>query len=238
MKTLFLDFDGVLFDTVLEAYLLARYAFKGIEPQEKVDEKEYNIFHSARYLITNSWHYYYIFKIITDKNYLDMDDFSRQYYSFINNRDEKSDLKFDKLFQEKRKDLINNHFEFWNKLDKPYHFFEEIKYLSKDYNILIVSTKNEKAILKHCKDYGLSIEERHVIGKPRLKNFGSKKAFLEYYINENKIKKSLFIDDSKATIEKCSNIPNLRALCANWGYVKDKKDGLNEEEILKIIKDR
>ena len=238
MKTLFLDFDGVLFDTVLESYLLARYAFRGIEPQEKVDEKEYNIFHSARYLITNSWHYYYIFKLINDENYSDMEDFAKKYYSYINNRDEEADLKFDKLFQEKRKDLINNHFEFWNKLDKPYHFFEEIKNIAKDFNILIVSTKNEEAILRHCLDYGLNIKEENITGKTKLKSYSSKKAFLEYYINANKTENSLFIDDSKTTIEKCSDIPNLTALCANWGYVKEKKDGYNEEEILKIIKEK
>lgn len=67
MKTIFLDFDGVLFDTVLESYLLARYAYLGIEPQEKIDENEYNLFHFARYLITNSWHYYYIMKLIENK---------------------------------------------------------------------------------------------------------------------------------------------------------------------------
>ena len=235
MNTIFLDFDGVLFDTVLESYLLARYAYFDIEPFEKINEKEYELFHSVRYLITHSWHYYYIMKLIGDG--VNIEDFSQEYGNTVSRRNEKTDSEFDKKFQVKRKDLIENHFDFWNKLDKPYPFFDKIKPLAEKLNIIIVSTKNEEAILRHCKDYGLNIEEKNVIGKNKLKQYGSKKEFLEYYIRENKIDKSIFIDDAISTIKNCSNIQNLNVYCANWGYVADKSDGLNEVEILKIIKE-
>ena len=235
MRTLFLDFDGVLFDTVLESYLLARYAYFDIEPFEKFNEKEYELFHSIRYLITHSWHYYYIMKLIGEG--INVEDFSQEYRNAVSHRNEKTDSEFDKKFQAKRKDLIENHFDFWNKLDKPYPFFDKIKPLAEKLNIIIVSTKNEEAILRHCKDYGLNIEEKNVIGKNKLKQYGSKKEFLEYYIRENKIDKSIFIDDAISTIKNCSNIQNLNVYCANWGYVADKSDGLNEVEILKIIKE-
>ena len=235
MNTIFLDFDGVLFDTVLESYLLARYAYFDIEPFEKINEKEYELFHSVRYLITHSWHYYYIMKLIGDG--VNIEDFSQEYGNTVSRRNEKTDSEFDKKFQVKRKDLIENHFDFWNKLDKPYPFFDQIKPLAEKLNIIIVSTKNEEAILRHCKDYGLNIEEKNVIGKNKLKQYGSKKEFLEYYIRENKIDKSIFIDDAISTIKNCSNIQNLNVYCANWGYVADKSDGLNEVEILKIIKE-
>lgn len=235
MNTIFLDFDGVLFDTVLESYLLARYAYFDIEPFEKINEKEYELFHSVRYLITHSWHYYYIMKLIGDG--VNIEDFPQEYRNTVSHRNEKTDSEFDKKFQVKRKDLIENHFDFWNTLDKPYPFFNKVKSLSEKLNIIIVSTKNEEAILKHCKDYGLNIEEKNVIGKTKLKQYGSKKEFLEYYIRENKIDKSIFIDDAISTIKNCSNIQNLNVYCANWGYVADKSDGLNEVEILKIIKE-
>lgn len=234
-NTLFLDFDGVLFDTVLESYLLARYAYFGIEPFEKINEKEYELFHSVRYLITHSWHYYYIMKLIGEG--INVENFSQEYRNAVSHRNEKTDNEFDKKFQVKRKDLIENHFDFWNKLDKPYPFFDKIKPLAEKLNIIIVSTKNEEAILRHCKDYGLNIEKKNVVGKNKLKQYGSKKEFLEYYIRENKIDKSIFIDDAISTIKNCSNIQNLNVYCANWGYVADKSDGLNEVEILKIIKE-
>lgn len=235
MKTIFLDFDGVLFDTVLESYLLARYAYYGIEPFEKINEKDYKIFHLVRYLITHSWHYYYIMKLISEK--VSFNDFAQKYKYAVSNRNIEADKEFDTKFQQKRKDLVENHFDFWNKLDKPYPFFEKIKQISNLYNILIVSTKNEEIIIRHCKDYKLDIDKENIIGKTKLKKYASKRAFLEYHININKIKKSIFIDDAIETVKDCSNIQNLDVYCANWGYVADKKDGLNEEEIYNIIKE-
>lgn len=237
MKTIFSDFDGVLFDTVLESYLLARYAYFGIDPGESVNNDEYDIFHKVRYMITNSWHYYYIMKVIAENEFKDPDEFYSKYKNHLENREIEKDTEFDKKFQTKRKDLINNHFDFWNKLDIPYPFFEEIKNISETYHIVIVSTKNEEAILRHCKDCGLNIEEQNIIGKTKLKEFGSKRKFLEYYIEKNDIKNSIFIDDSKSTVENCSNIPGLTVCQANWGYVKTKSDGMNEKEILNIIKE-
>ena len=235
MKTLFLDFDGVLFDTVLESYLLARYAYFGIEPQQNVNDKEYNLFHSVRYLITNSWHYFYIMKLL-EKN-TKLEDFPTEYQNAVFNRTPESDEKFDEQFQAKRIDLINNHFDFWNSLDTPYPFFEKIKSIVNDFNIIIVSTKNEEPILRHCTDYGLNISKEKIIGKTKLKQYGSKKLFIENYIQKNNLQKAVFIDDSVKTIKDCSSIPNLKPLCANWGYVANKNDGFNEDEILKIIKE-
>ena len=235
MKTIFLDFDGVLFDTVLESYLLARYAYFNISPFEKINKNEYGKFRAVRYLITHSWHYYYIMKLIEDR--ISIENFSQDFKNALLDRNIELENDFDKNFQEKRVDLINNHFKFWNKLDKPYPFFEKIKHIANNFNIIIVSTKNEEAILRHCYDYGLNIEECNVIGKDKLKIYGSKCNFLINYIEQNNVKNAVFIDDCKETIEKCSDITNLTPLVANWGYVASKNEGLSENKILKIIEE-
>ena len=48
MKTIFSDFDGVLFDSVKEAYLLARCDYFGISPDKPVVQDEYYIFRKFR----------------------------------------------------------------------------------------------------------------------------------------------------------------------------------------------
>ena len=50
---IFTDFDGVLFDSVKEAYLLARYAYYNIPIKDKIDENYYQKFKKYRYLITH-----------------------------------------------------------------------------------------------------------------------------------------------------------------------------------------
>ena len=104
-------------------------------------------------------------------------------------------------------------------------------------NIIIVSTKNEGAILRHCIDYGLDIKEKNIIGKVKFKQYISKKVLIENYIKKYNIQNSIFVDDSINTIRECIQVPNLKAYCANWGYVAEKEDGLKEEEILKIIEE-
>ena len=40
-KVLFLDFDGVLFDTLKEVYLLSRFIYKDIDFLEDIDNNNY-----------------------------------------------------------------------------------------------------------------------------------------------------------------------------------------------------
>ena len=231
-KTIFLDFDGVLFDTVKESYLLSRYAYYRISPFDKINEKEYSLFHSLRHLITNSWNYYFVMKII-DK-YQDVDNYSDLYKKMIKEDRVVAD-EFDKIFQQKRKDLITNHFEFWNSLDDPYPFFYEIKKWQEVFNIIIVSTKNEEAILSHCKDYGLKIDEKNIIGKSKLKEYKTKSKFIEEYLTNNNISEAIFVEDNLSALKACEYIKPLIKLLANWGYVEDMSLGLSCQEIINII---
>lgn len=231
-KTIFLDFDGVLFDTVKESYLLSRYAYYRISPFDKINEKEYSLFHSLRHLITNSWNYYFVMKII-DK-YQDVDNYSDLYKKMIK-EDRMAADEFDEIFQQKRKDLITNHFEFWNSLDNPYPFFYEIKKIKDLLNIIIVSTKNEEAILNHCIDYGLKIDDKNIIGKSKLKEYKTKSNFIEEYMTKNNISEAIFVEDNLSTLKDCEYIKSLVKLLAKWGYVEDKSLGLSCQEIINII---
>ena len=57
-KTLiFLDFDGVLCDSVKEAYLLTRFAYKNIDVKQPINNQDYQMFQNYRFLVANSWHY-------------------------------------------------------------------------------------------------------------------------------------------------------------------------------------
>lgn len=234
MKAIFLDFDGVLFDTVLESYLLARYAYSGISPFEKVNEKEYKIFHENRYLITNSWHYYYIMKII-EENIINKSIFKNKYLSYIANRDIQNEKLFDKKFQAMRGILINKHYNFWKHLDRPYKFLEELKKIDLKSRIYILSTKNKLAIINRLKDYQFLIDENNIIDKDILKNYNSKGEFLNKFINKNNIDSAIFIDDSMDNLDSCKDITNLDCYLADWGYTEF--DGYSENEVISIIKE-
>ena len=58
-KVLFLDFDGVLFDTLKEVYLVNRKLFLGVDLFDEVDEKNYQLYSKYKYLVYNIWMFYY-----------------------------------------------------------------------------------------------------------------------------------------------------------------------------------
>ncbi len=235
MKTIFLDFDGVLFDSVKEAYLLARYSFYNIPIKEKIDAIHYLKFKKYRYLITHSWHYYYILKLIDSGT--DNDIFEQEYYRLIKNRMLVRDGLFDKKYQEQRKYLIERDYEFWKSLEAPYPFFYMINSIKNDYDIIILSTKNEFAIKNHFDDYKFILSEERIIGKEKLKEYQTKANFIKAYMKLRNVEKAIFIDDSEDNLRKCENIKNLKCIQAKWGYVTPNIKSDNYEEIIKQIKE-
>lgn len=230
MNTLFLDFDGVLFDTAKEAYLLSEYAYSEITPFENIDKDKFKTFYEHKYLVTNSWQYYFLMQSIESRQDIEM-------YFLSNAIPNKQSSDFDIKFQQCRQDLINNHFDYWNSLDEPYPFFFEIKNLSKQFNIVIVSTKNAQAIKNKLQQYLFNVKDENIIGKEILKEFSSKGEFISKYIIDKNIAHGIFVDDSINNIETCKNILNLNAYLANWGYCNPKFEGKNCQEIVNLIKE-
>lgn len=232
-KIIFLDFDGVLFDSVKEAYLLARYAYYDIPVKNKIDEKHYQKFRKYRYLITHSWHYYYIFKLL-ESNF---NNFEREYYNMIDNRQNTIDSFFDKKYQQQRKNLITNDFNYWQNLEKPYNFFFEIKKIKNNFNIIIISTKNEFAIKRHLNNYFFNLDDKKIIGKETLETYKTKSNFIKNYMKSSDTKIAAFIDDNENNLNECRNINNLKCIQALWGYVKPEKKSNNYFDVLKQIKE-
>ena len=74
-KILFLDFDGVLFDTLREVYLVNRYQNLGVSIFDSVDEENYKLYYKYKYLVYNIWMFLYynplIFNNVDEiKNYI------------------------------------------------------------------------------------------------------------------------------------------------------------------------
>lgn len=235
MKTIFLDFDGVLFDSVKEAYLLARYAYYDTPIKEEINDEHYQKFRKYRYLITHSWHYYYILELIDN----DTNDefFEKKYHELIANRKLRKDSLFDKKYQEQRKYLMEYEYEFWKSLETTYPFFDTIKEIKNEYDIIILSTKNEFAIKNNLDEHDFKLNNDKIVGKEKLKKHRTKAAFIKNYMKANNVEKAIFIDDSTDNLKECKYIENLRCIQAKWGYVEPQKQSNNSLEILNLIKE-
>ena len=235
-KCLFLDFDGVLFDTLKEAYLLCRYVYDGTDFFEPVDEEEYKKLYRYKFLVYNSWQYYYVMKLL--KENLTDDEFVSKYNDFMKNRDLDAEKSFDEKYYDGRTILMTEHHEFWDKLETPFPFFSLLKSLVDKNKIpapVIVSKKNKKAILYRLNQHGLKISEDKVFGRDELLGYNTKAEFIEEYMRVNKIELGYFVDDNSNNLDPCEDNPNIIPLLAGWGNVAIGQVGLTPEEIMDVL---
>lgn len=235
MKTIFLDFDGVLFDSVKEAYLLARYAFYDIPVKEAIDEEHYQKFKKYRYLITHSWQFYIILTLI-EKN-IEEANFVNMYNNLFANGVDINIKKFDEKYVLARENLVKEDYNFWNNLDTPFDFFYEIKNLAQDksYNFIVLTNKKKLPVQNKLKEY--NTKNIKLFASEDLKEYKNKADFIYNYLNLNNIDKCILIEDSIDNIKDCEKYSQIKCLLANWGYVNPNNKGLNKETIIYNIKE-
>lgn len=226
-NAIFLDFDGVLSNSIKEAYLLSRCAIKNIDVHSEIEENIYKKFIEYRYVVQNSWQYYYLFNYCCGDSNAIFD---------VKNQNEKT-KEFNEKFLSKRKDLMRNDLAFWNTLDEKTKFLDDIKDIINKENVFILSTKNKEAIALKFDFWNIEYNFSNIIGKFEILNY-SKGDFIEKLIKEQKIKNAMLIDDIKENIDSCKTKNNITAYLTSWGYDKPSFEAKDEKEIEKIIREK
>jgi len=232
MKNMFfLDFDGVLFNTVKEAYAIAVITNKLYSnfDQIKFDTEHYQRFKKYRYLISPAWNYKYLLEVLEERN----DNIENSFIQKINQALKKDYIQFENDFFDTRNEIKKNDYNKWLKLNIPFEFLEKVKYMfDSKYKTYIVTTKDRKTVLDLLNIEGILFDKNKIYDKDDYSKYGSKKAIIETLKLNNY---GLFIDDSSKHIKECSQIDKLQCYQPNWGYVKDKKNTVDMDIILKTI---
>lgn len=222
MLTLFLDFDGVLYDTLKEAYVLCRHVCFGIYVFAPIEKDIYEKFYKYKFLVFNSWQYLYLMKS------LDSDDVEKTYKHFLNNRDIEAEEVFEEKYLETRQWLIKNHSDYVDSLEEKFPFLDMIKSVSDKVDVLIISRKNTFAIKR--KNTGFKI-----VGKEELAGVVNKSEYMECYMKEHSVERAFFVDDNSHNLLPCSTIPNLTCILAGWGNIAIGETGYTQEDAFSLI---
>ena len=234
-KLLFLDFDGVLFDTLKEVYLVNRFHYSGIDLFEKIDEKEYELYSKYKFLVYNIWMFHYFNPLIFDK--VPENEIIRRYKNALENRDLKAEEKFCQEFLAIRANLVKNHYDFWKNLETPYDFFFGIKELAQKNNeIVIISKKNKTAIIERFESLGFKIDSSKVIAREILADYSSKGEFMDEYMLKNGFNSAIFVDDNQNNLKTNIN-PKIKNILALWGNSEPDSVGYTQKEALDEIND-
>ena len=235
MKTVFLDFDGVLFDTLKEAYIVCRYAYYGTDVLKPVEEDIYSLFYRYKFLVYNTGQYYYLMRLL-EENIKSGDEFISRYRFYMKNREKPPEEEFNKKYAAKRLDLMKNHLEFWNTLEKPFPFFHEVKklYEEKRIDIVLVTRKNTFAVKTRLFQYGLNTDK--IYGKEELIKYDKKADFINEYMKEHNIKSAYFVDDNSNNLTPCGDYSEIKPLLAGWGNIAPDEAGMECGEIVELLR--
>ena len=229
-KALFLDYDGVLFDTLLEVYIVNRFIYSKKDFFEKVDKDEYNLYSKYKFLVYNIWMFYYYNALIFENK----EDIVSSFQDALLKRDIKKEEKYCSDFLNIRSELIKNHYDFWKNLEKPFEFFAEIKklYETKNINLIIASKKNKSSIVERFKANNFDFCDKYIFAREALDKYSSKGEFIEEYMKLNNIDKAIFVDDNPNNIKSCEKYDNIQTILALWGNSGINSKGLNQKEAI------
>ncbi len=232
---IFLDFDGVLFDTVREAYAVAVISSGRYNSIDEIDfeTEHYQNFKRLRYLISPAWNYKYLLEELEVNN--DINLIKNNFLNSISNASKEDYEEFENSFFSTRNYLRKNHYEKWFRLNVPFYFLSEVEFLFYEYKhlVYIVTTKDKATVLKLLSLEGVEFDETRVFDKEDYEKLGSKKSIIESLIPQET--QSIFIDDSDKHIQDCSQIIGLKCFQPDWGYVGLESQMHNHKAIVKEI---
>lgn len=238
-RAVFLDFDGVLFDTVREAYCVSMLASGIARLPDKIDFRSlhFTYFNKYRYLIVSAKDYYYYLKTIEKKINDEQIDFEKHFKQQLRGVDIRADY-FERALFNKRDYLKKRHFRYWMSLNAPYRFFWRVKkYLNrKEHRVFIITTKDEKTVSRLLSHYRISMPDARIFGRTSYNKFKSKINVIKYIQKKYGIKASLLVDDSKEHLALCEQIKGVSVMRAGWGYVSPQNRVSNEKEVIGVIK--
>jgi hypothetical protein len=235
----FLDFDGVLFNTVREAYAISIIATGRSNGIKEVDFnsnffKKFNYF---RYLIGPAWHYYYLLKAI-DKAIIDSNvNIERKFKEVLKESTRGSHLAFEKLFFQTREKLRNSHREQWLMLISPYKIVEDLRILIDEFReqIFLITTRDRESVLDILNSNSLHISNSNIFAKKEFELHTSKANILKGLIDKYQIESAIFIDDLEENLMACKTIENILTFQATWGYVEPERKEDNSIFLLKKL---
>lgn len=239
-RAIFLDFDGVLFDTVKETYCVAMIAFDRATTISDVafGAQHFHLFSQFRFLIASAWNYCFLIGIIDEKVKNPELDVRETFLSGMENHNRDDYRIFEKKFFRARENLKEADYEGWISLSQPYPIITDIRMLLKNHreSIYFITTRDRESVVHLFKEYKVEFKEDQIYSREDLGNRNSKKDLIKELIQKNNVSESLFVDDLKSNLVACENMKNLILLQACWGYVapEEKKD--NKEQILEGLK--
>jgi len=238
-RAVFLDFDGVLFDTVREVYAVSKIALDRSTRIIDINfgSKNFKKFNQLRYMVGPAWNYYYVMQAVDKESLGTAYDLENEYKYLIKHRTQNKHGSFEKNFFKVRNQLREKEHHHWLSWVSPYTIVGSLREIISEFQgqFFIVTTRDRESVIDLLNLHNLSIPGSYIFAKTEYALNNSKAHIIQHLIDKHQIEESLFVDDLEEHLVACSTIENLSTIQAKWGYVVPEKKEDNSVFLLKKL---
>ena len=206
MEAIFLDFDGVIVDSIGEWYHTGVLAYYGID-KAIPDCKHRELYKSNCHLLYSSKDEYCLLKA------LEQDDIKS--FEKIRKEVKKEEVNnYISQFKRIRRFYQNNHLDWWCNLHSLTNYGKTLRTEKKNYFIL--TRKNIYDVLMLKNFFDIKILDANVFDYNCSVTYGGKIDFIEMFLSTHQMyEKAILIDDKT---ENLRDSPIVKCYFASWGY--------------------
>jgi hypothetical protein len=215
---IFLDFDGVICDSINECCVTSTIAYYELYKGEKLVSLPVRLkdtFSNLRPFVRRGEDYLFIQEIIEKGIVIRTQG---EFDDYCAHAGEEKKTLFGRLFYQARTSLLNETREYWMSLNAVYaHMDQPLREVISSSHLFILSTKRRDFILAICAYRGFSPRPEQIIDSGKEK----KLTVISYMLDKRKMKRALFVDDQIDHL--CNNRDDRIVPClAAWGYIQEE----------------
>lgn len=210
-----LDFDGVLWDSVHECFVVGRIAYERIGrsfPSTRMAEK---LFRSGRPFCKTGEDFYVVFRTLEDRPATDFKRLNSEMFEELRKEYKDDSSRYESVFYEERSRMIQKDPDGWAALQSPYPgILGEIDILQKTYQYVAIATTKDEASAKFL------LAKHHLSLDIVAKEISCDKIKQMHHLSEKHkmpLEHIIFIDDLLEQVLHVRSIGVAIAL-ASWGY--------------------
>jgi len=213
----FLDFDGVIIDSIEECYTVSLETYYGFArfPYEKNEYRK--LFYKYRGLVRPACEYMVLHRAIESFLHERNGSVDIIFRKMLESGSKKEKESFEKFFFYRRKQHKDNNIDSWVAMN-PLTAFGK-KMIGKEHpNTYIVTTKNMEATEVLLDYYNINVAG--IYASDDIKRVGSKGSLITQLLNDKNEDRCVFVDDA---VEHLDTVEDNRIKCyfADWGYGKN-----------------
>ena len=210
----FLDFDGVIVDSIKECYVVSKGIYFGYLAFLHDEDRYKALFYKYRGLVRPAYEYMALHDAINIFIQSNNGNIRELFELALIKRSDKDKDFFEKEFFYKRHLYQNDDFLGWIAMNPLMPFGNQLRGTCDD-NVYIVTTKNKESTMVLL-DYD-KIQVAGIYSNDDIKKFGNKGALIKSVMDEKNVKDAIFVDDA---VEHLDTVQDKRVLCffADWGY--------------------